>query len=182
MYIGRTRCNANLSLNVNMLPVVDRVEDLCVIVDPLTFTYHIDQIVAKTFVLTWYTNVLCHVTSLFNSCFYSLGYVRPLLEYASPVWSPPHVGKLTQIVSVQRRFTKCLPGSKHVVYKDRLERLGVETVETQRLRQDLVFTYKVTFGLVSGSCNELFIMSNSSISTQCHAYKLFQHHSHFRLS
>jgi len=30
----------------------------------------------------------------------------------------------------------------------------------------------------SDSCNELFILSNSSISTRGHAYILFQHHSH----
>jgi len=102
-------------------------------------------------------------------------YVRPLLEYASPVWSPYHVGKITQIESVQRRFTKRLLGLKHVIYKDRLQRLGLEILEMRRLiRQDLVFTYKVIFGLVNNSCNELFIMSNSSISTRGHNYKLFQ--------
>jgi len=47
----------------------------------------------------------------------------------------------------------------------------------RRLRQDLVFTYKVIFGLVSNSCNELFIMSNSSISTRGQDYKLFQSYS-----
>ena len=47
MYVGRTCCNENLFLNVNMLPVVDRVEDLGVVIDShLTFTYHIHQIVA----------------------------------------------------------------------------------------------------------------------------------------
>jgi len=36
-----------LQQNVNMLPVIDRVKDLGVIIDShLTFTYHIDQIVA----------------------------------------------------------------------------------------------------------------------------------------
>jgi len=55
-----------------------------------------------------------------------------------------------------------------------LERLTQETVEMRMLRQALVFTYKVTFELVSGLYKELFIMSNSSISTQSHAYKLFQ--------
>jgi len=50
MYVGRTSCNANLSLNVNMLPVVNRVKDLGVIIDShLTFTYHIDQIVERAF-------------------------------------------------------------------------------------------------------------------------------------
>jgi len=35
----------------------------------------------------------------------------------------------------------------------------------------------IIFGLVSNSCNELFIMSNSSISTRGHDYKLFQSYS-----
>jgi len=101
----------------------------------------------------------------------------PLLEYASPVWSPHHVGKIIIIESVQRRFTKRLPRLKHVIYKDRLQQLGLETLEMRRLRQDLVFTYKVIFGLVSNSCNELFIISNSVISTRGHDYKLFQSYS-----
>jgi len=89
-------------------------------------------------------------------------YFRPLLEYASPVWSPHHVGKFMQIESIQRRFTKRLPDLKDVLYKDRLERLELETLEMRRLRQDLVglSMYKVIFDLVSDSCNELFIMSN----------------------
>jgi len=56
-------------------------------------------------------------------------YVRPLLEYASPVWSPHHVGKIMQIESVQRRFTERLPDLKDVLYKERLERLALETQE-----------------------------------------------------
>jgi len=48
----------------------------------------------------------------------------------------------------------------------------------RRLRHNLIFTYKVIFGLVSDSCNGLFTMSNTSISTWGHAYKLFQRHSH----
>lgn len=37
--------------------------------------------------------------------------VRPLLEYASCVWSPRHVrGQIAQVESVQRRYSKRLPG------------------------------------------------------------------------
>jgi len=75
-------------------------------------------------------------------------YVRPLLEYASPVWSPYHVGKIIQIESVQRRFTKRLPGLKRVIYKDRLQRLGLETLEMRRLRQDLSSRTKLYLALL----------------------------------
>jgi len=101
MYVGRTSCNANLSLNVNMLPVLDRVKDLRVIIDShLTFTYHIDETVARAFT---HANLIyiCFVSSYTASSTLSfIVYVRPLLEYASPVWSPQHVDKIMQIESV----------------------------------------------------------------------------------
>jgi len=45
--------------------------------------------------------------------------------------------------SVQRKFTKRLPCLKDVIYKDRLERLALETLELQRLRQALVSRIKL---------------------------------------
>ena len=33
-------------------------------------------------------------------------YVRPLLEYSSPVWSPSHINAINEIENVQRSFTK----------------------------------------------------------------------------
>ena len=33
-------------------------------------------------------------------------YVRPMLEYCSPVWSPCHIGNINKLDSVQRMFTK----------------------------------------------------------------------------
>ena len=43
-------------------------------------------------------------------------YVRPMLEYCSPVWSPVSVSLINQHESVQRRFTKRLPGLRSLTY------------------------------------------------------------------
>jgi hypothetical protein len=58
--------------------------------------------------------------SLIRKCFLSrdrdsltrafCAYVRPSLEYACSVWSPHHVTEIRKVESVQRRFTKRLPG------------------------------------------------------------------------
>jgi len=61
---------------------------------------------------------------------------------------------MQKIESVQRRFTKRLPGYDTLDYKNRLTKLGFETLETHRLRQDLTFTYKIVFGLVDESAND----------------------------
>jgi hypothetical protein len=177
MYVGRMRCNESLFLNANMLPIVDKVKDLGIVVDSnLTFTCHIDQIVARAFTRA----------GLIHKCFVSRDtasltraftvYVRPLLEYGSPVWSPYHSGKIIQIERVQRRFTKRLPGLTNVSYQERLEQLGLESLEMRRLRQDLTFAYKIIFGLVDNSCTGFFIMSNSNNSTRGHGFKIYQRH------
>ena len=143
----------------------------------LTFTHHIDQIVARAFTrANLSTNVLCHLTS--TRAF--TVYVRPPSPLNGlPVWLPHHFGKIIQIESVQRRFTKRLPGLKNVKYKERLEQLGLrlETLEMRRLRQDLIFSYKVLFGLVNYACNDLFTLSNFTIPTRGHAFKLYQRYS-----
>jgi len=52
-----------------------------------------------------------------------------------------------------------------------LIRLGVDSLEIRRLRQDLIYTYKIVFGLVTNAGNELFTLANSvnaNINTRGH--------------
>jgi len=39
----------------------------------------------------------------------------------------------------------------YIDYKTRLLRLGVDSLEIRRLRQDLIYTYKIVFGLVTNA-------------------------------
>ena len=59
-------------------------------------------------------------------------------------------------------------------YCSRLAALGIETLELRRLKQDLIATYKILFGLIDINLNELFTFSNTSYDTGGHAYKLLQ--------
>jgi len=85
-----------MTLNDNILPVVDEVKYLGVIVDShLSFDVHISKTVARAFTRA----------NLIHKCFTSrdaatlcrrafVVYVRPLLEYATWVWSPHRVGQV----------------------------------------------------------------------------------------
>jgi len=158
MFVGNSSYNVNFSISGNVLETVDKVKDLGVIVDDsLTFSDHISQVVKRAFIRT---NLICkcfisrNVDNLLQAF---LVYVRPILEYASCVWSPHYIGDIQKIESVQRRFTKRLPGYDTLDYKSRLTKLGIETLETRRLRQDLIFTYKIVFGLVDQSANDFYV-------------------------
>jgi len=74
--------------------------------------------------------------------------VRPLLEYNSVIWSPSLIKDIDLIEQVQRRFTKRLRCLDGVAYTDRLKRLNLPSLELRRLHLDLVFCYKIVFGIV----------------------------------
>ena len=70
-------------------------------------------------------------------------YVRPILEYASQVWSPHQLREIDMIENVQRRFTKGLAGFFGKTYAERLNELSLETLEMRRLKSDLFLTYRL---------------------------------------
>jgi len=99
-------------------------------------------------------------------------YVRPLLEYAACVWSPYQLDDIAKIESVQRRFTKRLPaGLSNASYSDRLSILGLRSLQ-RRLHQDLIYTYKIIFGLVDLDWPKFFLSSPNE-TTRGHVSKLF---------
>ena len=58
-----------------------------------------------------------------------LTYVRPLVEQKSVIWSPYTVKDIENIETVQRRFTKRLPGFCALSYTERLKRLNLPSLE-----------------------------------------------------
>jgi len=59
-------------------------------------------------------------------------YVRPILEYNSPVWSPSFVKDILLIESVQRKFTKRIPGMSGLTTTHGL--LGYDTIRYDTIR------------------------------------------------
>jgi len=174
MYIGDAETNADMMLNGNVVPVVDQVKDLGIIVDSsLSFSVHINKVVSQAFIrsnLIRRCFVSRHVPTLMRAF---IVYVRPLVEYASCVWSPHHVTLVKLVESVQRRFTKRLPGFWALDYEARLASLGIDSLEARRLRQDLVYTYKIIFGLTDDAAGDFFTRASSDHNTRGHEYKLF---------
>ena len=92
------------------------------------------------------------MVKLFNT------YVRSSLEYACQVWNPHLLCNIDLIESAQRKFTKRLPGLYNLTYPERLERLGIKSLELRRLHQDLILTYKILHGMVRVNRNKFFTM------------------------
>ena len=166
--------DAFCSINGTIINQVDEVKDLGVIVDSsLKFNSHINCMVAKA-------HARAH---LIRKCFVSRNsnilmkafnaYVRPLLEYASPVWSPHYRYQIDKIEAVQRRFTKRLHGLNDLDYTTRLNLLGLSSLEKRRIIHDLVLAYKIIFGLIDVQSSKYFSLRTTvSTVTRGNQYKV----------
>ena len=95
-------------------------------------------------------------------------FVRPILEYASPVWSPYSIESIDSVERVQRKFTKRIPGMSCYPYRERLQRLNLETLEIRRLKYDLVMVYNILHRRLDVDFNYFFRFS-TSVSTRSFA-------------
>lgn len=70
-------------------------------------------------------------------------YVRPHLEFATPVWSPWASADIAALERVQEKATKMVTGLTAKTYVDRCRELGLDSLEKRRKNQDMVHTFKV---------------------------------------
>jgi len=70
--------------------------------------------------------------------------VRPPLEYSVQAWRPRFQKDL--IEGVQRRATKLITSDKDKTNEERLQLLHVQTLETRRVRGDLIEVFKTFKG------------------------------------
>ena len=86
-------------------------------------------------------------------------YVRPLLEYNTPVWSPYLHKNIHAIESVQKRYTKTICMRCNIPftsYSDRLHKLNIQSLQYRRLEYDLILTYKICYGLIDINFDNFF--------------------------
>ena len=76
----------------------------------------------------------------------SLVISHPLLDYCVQAWRPYRKKDIELLERVQKRATRMVEECKGLDYEERLRRLGLTTLETRRLRADLVEVYKILIG------------------------------------
>lgn len=98
--------------------------------------------------------------------------VRPHLEYCVQAWRPHLHKDIDLIEKVQRRATKLIFELKDKTYEERLLLLNLTTMETRRIRGDLIEVFKIFKGFDDIDYSKFFELSNSC--TRGHSLKLFK--------
>ena len=81
-------------------------------------------------------------------------YVKPAMMYATPVWSPSLRYKIDLLESVQRRFTKMLLNECDRTYGQRSFDLDLLSLESARVKADLVTVYKLIHNMLGLTLSE----------------------------
>ena len=70
-------------------------------------------------------------------------YVRPHTEYACPLWCPYQLNKIQTIESVQRSVTARIKELENLNYHQRLQKLGLYSLQRRRERYDIIHLWKI---------------------------------------
>ena len=147
------------------LKCVDSYKDLGVIMSrDLSWSNHVNASVNKA---NKVLGLLKRTVGSKNREIFSILYrslVRPILEYASPVWSPYLVKDKRPIESIQRRASRIALGQKRreMSYEERCELLGWSTLERRREYFSLIECYKTVFELNGLECRDYFEFCNNN--------------------
>ncbi|XP_072025255.1 uncharacterized protein [Amphiura filiformis] len=90
------------------------------------------------------------------------------------IWNPGLKKDITTLEKVQRRATKLVPELKDLQYEERLEALGLFTLEMRRLRCDLMEVHKIMNGLEKVNADKFFQLVDEHSSTRGHNKKIFK--------
>ena len=184
LYISPNKCftfttgpanpSNNFTLSSSTVLHCISIKDLGITLEPsLKFKSHIMDIIARA----------KQRAALIHRCFASRSiknltraystYIRPMLEYATTVWSPSQITLINAIERVQKQFTKRLPGLKNLAYNERLKLLGLQSLEHRRLKFDLILCYNIIHGQSAIPLDKMFTL-NSNTTLRGHPLKISQ--------
>ena len=161
MSIGKKITNFNYNMHTDdlreiSLPYVQSEKDVGVTFDEnMTFREEINRRTAKASSIMGM--IRRNFTYLDVDTFKMLfkAFVRPHLEYGSPIWNPRLKRDIEELEKVQRRATKQLPATKNMTYEERLRLLKLPTLRFRRLRGDMIETYKLLQGIYDDTLPDL---------------------------
>ena len=180
MHIGKPPGSHTYTMHAagKKIPLADVEEekDLGVVIDSqLEFRKHVATTVSKAKKLAYLvTRNFKHLDSK-SFCTLYKAFVRPVVEYASPVWSPQHRQEIERLESIQRQMTKRVRAVRKLPYTERLRELGLPTLQYRRERADMVQVYKVMHGIDDIDPRALFTLDTSA-KTRGHTKKITKEH------
>ena len=96
-------------------------------------------------------------------------FVIPRIEYCSQLWNPYKSGEIIEIESVQKNFTKKIADMNDLNYWQRLETLGLYSLDLRRERYIIIYVWKIIHGIVPNieGRNKIQTHMNERLGLKC---------------
>ena len=148
------------------------VKDLGVfIAHDLKWSCHVDFICHKASNISYQLRTTVKSKNIWTWINLYVTYIRPKLEYCTPIWSPYLQKDIDKVENIQRRFTKfafykcSIPFSS---YEDRLYKVNLLTLKQRRLFFDLVLVYKIVKNMSDILFEDYFLFIESPYNLRSH--------------
>lgn len=147
LYIGKNNDKQQYFIDGQPIKKENCVRDLGILIDTdLSFSAHITKITKQAYSMIYQIFRIFKSKDLDNLVFVFKTYLRPLLEYATEIWSPSRKDHLISLEKIQKIFTKrafkqC--GLVDKPYEIRLQICKLKKLEERRVLADLCMTYKI---------------------------------------
>jgi ribonuclease P/MRP protein subunit RPP40 len=129
-YIGSRLSSGSYQCGISQIRLVEQVKDLGVIYcSSMSFRPHHESVRKKAHGVCAmiFKSFECRDAGFLAGLFCM--YVRPLLEYYAPIWSPHLKCDIASIERVQRMFTKRIFTLRHFSCAERLKALNLQSLE-----------------------------------------------------
>ena len=138
------------------------IKDLGIMIsDDLRWSHHVNFIFKNASLCSYQLRKSFSSTNIWTWTKLYTTYLRPKLEYNTPIWSPHLKQDKLKIESIQKQFTRfafmrCnIPFTS---YSDRLYKINMKPLEYRRIYFDLIFLFKMFKGLSDINFEDYFIM------------------------
>ena len=171
IHLGSNNMHRVYELNNRHIPTQNNCRDLGIkITDNAKFSGHCDQVVRTAYYRLKQFRISFSCKEVDFQVHMYTTYIRPLLEYNTVVWSPYLLKDIDAVEKVQRFFTRLLPDHSEMSYTERLRVLNLQSLEVRRIFNDLIFVYKLLYGLIDFDYRILFQINTNN--TRGHSLKL----------
>ena len=176
--IGKNSITNDSTYTIDNHPVQEwpSVKDLGVFIShDLKWSFHVDHICHNASIISYQLRKTVKSKNIWTWMDLFTTFIRPKLEYCSPVWCPYLIGDVDKIENIQRRYTKfvfkkcSIPFSS---YMDRLQKIDFITLEQRRKFLDLILIYKIIHGLSDLKFHNYFSFTTTPYSLRSHSFKI----------
>jgi hypothetical protein len=141
---GRSSPGRDYKIGNKLIPNKSVFRDLGISVSsPLSFNKHVDFVVAKAYSRLGLINKVFLLKTKKTILRLFKAFVRPLLEFSSVIWNPYTARNINKIERVQKRLCRMIPDIRQMCYRKQLETLNIFSLETRRLRFQLISVFKI---------------------------------------